>query len=148
MVKGLVYSVVASATGRLTRNGTASNAAVSICSGPGTRPENMPTATPPATEWRFRCHRLGCCRKPPKRAICLLLRTLSWLGRYFLKNLRGIGLAVEITVSMLQLYELITRIGDIPQGDFPLSRQAGPRKGDRDLRGASPHASLSQGPVR
>src|SRR5450830_1682826 len=40
--------------------------------------------------------------------------------------------------------KVLTKRGDIPRGDFPLSRQAGPRKGDRDLRGASPRAPLNQ----
>ena len=59
MVNGLVYSVVNNATGRLTRSHTASNAALSICNGPGINPQNSPSATPPATERRFKCHRLG-----------------------------------------------------------------------------------------
>ena len=60
MVNGLVYSVVSSASGRLTRKTSAQTAAPIICSGPGISPQNMPAATAPAAEWRFRCHSRGC----------------------------------------------------------------------------------------
>ena len=39
---------------------------IAICTGPGSKPANMPAATPPATECRFKCQRLGCLSKGPK----------------------------------------------------------------------------------
>jgi len=59
IVKGFVYKVVINATGRFRRSSPESSAAVSICSGPGISPENRPIATPPETDLRFRCQRLG-----------------------------------------------------------------------------------------
>ena len=59
MVKGLVYSVVNAATGKLTLNITAKIAEEIIWNGPGISPQNIPTATPPDTDLRFRCQRLG-----------------------------------------------------------------------------------------
>jgi hypothetical protein len=59
MVNGSVYPVRITDTARLTRNRIASSTAESICSGPGTNPQNRPTAAPPATDLRFRCHRPG-----------------------------------------------------------------------------------------
>ncbi len=50
MVSGLLYSVVMSASGRLTRNSTHKSAAPGIWNGPGISPQNIPTATAPAAE--------------------------------------------------------------------------------------------------
>jgi hypothetical protein len=80
MVSGLVYSVVSSATGRLTRNSTATMPAPSICSGPGISPQNMPAATPPAAERRFRCQSDGWKRASPNRCSARTWRTFSTLG--------------------------------------------------------------------
>src|SRR5450759_55805 len=88
MVNGLVYSVVINATGRLTRNDTASRVAPIICNGPGISPQNIPTATPPATERRCKCHRLGCCSQLPNGFSQRWLFTVSWDGRNLCKKLR------------------------------------------------------------
>src|SRR3989338_628466 len=88
MVNGLVYNVVNAATGKLTRSSTASSTAEIICNGPGIRPQNKPIATPPATERRCRCHRLGWCNQPPNGLSQRWLFTVSWRGRNLRKNLR------------------------------------------------------------
>jgi hypothetical protein len=82
MVKGLVYTVVSIASGRLTRKTTAQIAAPSICRGPGIRPQNMPAATAPAAEWRLRSHNRGCSSVFSKGRSQRLARIASWSGRY------------------------------------------------------------------
>src|ERR1051326_7312489 len=59
MVRGLVYQVTATETGMFLRNGIATSSALSICTGPGIMPQNMPIPTAPGTERRLRCHRFG-----------------------------------------------------------------------------------------
>src|SRR5665647_1424899 len=81
MVNGLVYSVVISATGKLTLSKTASSTAEIICNGPGIRPQNNPIAAPPATERRCRCHRFGCCKRLPNGLSQRWFFTVSWCGR-------------------------------------------------------------------
>src|SRR5688572_27086686 len=51
----------------------------------------MPTAKPPATERRCRCHKLWCVSQLPRFGMKRWLLIVAWLGRYFLKSLRGIG---------------------------------------------------------
>src|SRR5450759_3920381 len=88
MVNGLLYSVVINATGRLTRNDTASRVAPIICNGPGIRPQKSPTPTPPATERRCKCHRLGRCNQWPNGLSQRWLFTVSWDGRNLWRKLR------------------------------------------------------------
>ena len=77
------------ATGRLTRNNTASSTELIICSGPGIKPQNIPTATPPETERRCKCHRLWCFNHTPKGCAQRCCWMNSWLGRKFLKYFFG-----------------------------------------------------------
>lgn len=65
MVKGLVIHTVATASGRLTRNQRLSAAAINICTGNGMKATKTPSAKPPATERRFKCHKLGSCKRSP-----------------------------------------------------------------------------------
>src|SRR5581483_4120723 len=96
MVSGLVYQVQTMATGRFTRNSTATRAAPIICKGPGIKAQNRPAATPPATERRFKRHRPGCWSAEPKKATYRLRRIDSELGKRCLKRWRAIDEECEV----------------------------------------------------
>jgi len=74
--------------GRLTRQTSAHSAAPSIWKGAGISPKNMPAATPPATEWRFMCHRRGCRSVLRKGYSQRLLSMAAWSGVNFLSQWR------------------------------------------------------------
>ena len=105
---------------------------MSICSGPGTSPANRPMPTPPATELRLRCHRLGWVRNLPKRVKYLLSRTLSWVGRYLRKNLRG--MAKSLYRRGREQWRL-TKVVSGQQDHSPEPRTAGGCRVDRDQAG-------------
>ncbi|MNP37396.1 hypothetical protein D3C76_1308420 [compost metagenome] len=80
MVSGLVSHTRLTAIGRLPRTGIASAAASSICIGMGISAANRPTPMARATEWRFRCQRLGSCSSLPKKRNDLCSRMLVGSG--------------------------------------------------------------------
>src|SRR3954463_7722952 len=85
MVNGLVYQVVAIASGMLLRSGMAQRRELSICTGPGIIPQKRPIATAPGTERRFRCQRFGWLSHGRKGAAHFFARTASGFGRYWRK---------------------------------------------------------------
>jgi hypothetical protein len=58
-VMGLVAHIAVNVTGKLIRMNIAKGTASSICTGIGMNDKNKPTPTPPATERRPKCHKLG-----------------------------------------------------------------------------------------
>ncbi|ANC02462.1 hypothetical protein A6E19_07695 [Pseudomonas putida] len=80
MVSGLVSQTRLTAMGRLPRTGIARLAASSICMGMGMSAANNPTPMARATEWRFRCQRLGSCSNRPKKRKDLCSRMLVGSG--------------------------------------------------------------------
>jgi len=99
----LVNHTMTTETGTWTRNTAAITAATNICRGTGIQLINSPTATPPATERRFRCHTIGCakvfriqlrtpvfsCSQPP-RSLCSMQRTLFASGSLCLSQFAAI----------------------------------------------------------
>ena len=86
MVNGFDIHTMGTAINTLTRNTKAPMAAINIWKGRGINVQNMPSASPPAAERRFKCHKDGSCKRGPKKFSHLFPKMTSGCGMYFLNN--------------------------------------------------------------